>query len=198
VGYVLTSTNNPLGRKPWNFSTSNSGLSRYDQEQFVIPGVTTGNPLTDPLWTPFSPSPASAGGRAGMGRYNKAQFVIPTNTVLNPEQAPAWTPPGLGKYYGSSFPVPMGGILSRGQLGDYEVDPATLPPAPAGMQYNAQYELVPIPKPNYTPYILLGLAAVGGAAWWYYKGGGKKMLTPKPVALPVMPAAPAIPSRVRI
>jgi hypothetical protein len=193
VGYVLTSTNNPLGRKPWNFAVSNSGLSRYDQEQFVIPTVTVGNPLTDPLWSP--------GGGVGLGRYNQAQFVIPTNTILNPEQTPTWQP-GLGKYYGSRFPVPtagMSGLLSRGQLGDYEVDPATLPPPPAGMQYNASYQLVPIPQPNYTPYYLLGLAALGGAAWWYYKGGGKNFFKPpKPVTLPMLPAAPAIPSRVRL
>lgn len=164
MAYKLESTENPLGHKPWSFATSNSGLR----------GLLS---------------------RGDLGRYNVANFVIPTNTILAPNQTPIWNPPGagMGRYDAASFVIPTSGSgdplnAPRWQpgLGDYQVDPATLPPPPAGQMYNAQYQLVPVPQTNYTPWIVLGVALAGGAAWYLYT----HHKTPK-MKLPVVSPATA-------
>lgn len=160
MAYKFDSTENPLGHRPWSFATSNSGLNGllsrgslgiYDQANFVIPTNTVLSPAQTPRWIP-----------PGMGRYTQAKFAEPSVSVGNPLDAPRWTPNGMGKYYAQNFVIPPTG------MGDYEVDPATLPAPPAGEQYNAQYQLVPIPQTNYRPWILLGLLAAGGAAYYFY------------------------------
>lgn len=183
MGYVKTSTANPLGHKPWNFATSNNGLSRYDQANFVIPAPSSGNPLTNPQWRP------------GMGRYTAQPFVIPTHGM-----AGLLSRGHLGEYTAQNFVIPTSTVLvgtappppwGRTGMGDYEVDPATLPPAPAGMQYNSAYQLVPIPKQSNTPLIIAGLLAAG-AAFWYFEGGGKKFFSAPKMKLPVVQTLPGV------
>lgn len=134
----------------------------------------TENPLGHKPWS-YALSNSGLNGllsRGQLGVYDEASFVIPTNTILTPDQTPRWNPPGLGKYYGSNFPVPMG---------DYQTDPSTLPPAPAGQMYNASYQLVPVPQASPVPWVLLGLLAAGGAYWYFTQ---KKASMKLPVVSP--------------
>jgi len=122
----------------------------------------TANPLGKRPWN-FALS------NNGLSRYYGASFAVPQ--------------PTLGKYISSPFVIPPTQQVSgpppwAGGLGDYAVDPATMPPAPAGMQYDANYNLVPIPPPNpLVPIALLGGA--GFAAWYFF------LRKPKRVSLPV-------------
>ena len=139
MSYVRQSTENPYGFRPWGFSLSNNGL--------------TANPATGMskyIGDNFAiPTHGGGLGRLGsMRKYIASPFVLPTTGTQNPAGAAPYAWPGATG------------------LADYEVDPSTLPPAPAGMQYNAQYHLVPIPQPNYTPWLIGGAAAI--AAWWYF------------------------------
>jgi hypothetical protein len=172
MAYVQHSTANPLGKRPWKFATSNNGLSFYEGSAFVIPTSTTGNPLNQPAY--------NFAGAAG------ATALSPVNSMhprARRHQARRRARTALGKYIGSSFVIPPTQQVSgpppwQGGLGDYAVDPATMPPAPAGMQYDANYNLVPIPPPS--PLVPIGLlGAAGFAAWWFF------LRKPKRVSLPV-------------
>jgi hypothetical protein len=122
----------------------------------------TNNPLG---WKPWGHQLSNN----GLSKYIGDQFVIPTQPSGNPLNQASYRFGGLG-------------------MASYGIDPATVPPPPAGYQYDASYNLVPIPKPSATqqaesfltqPLVLLGLA---GAAWWYFSK--KKTRMPR-VALPV-------------
>lgn len=183
MSYVKTSTANPLGHKPWQWKTSNNGLNRYDAANFVLPTSTVGDPLNAPMWR-----------GPGMGRYTAQPFQIPTHGL-----AGMLSRGRLGEYTAQSFEIPTSTVLvgnppppwGRSGMGDYEVDPATLPPAPAGMQYNAAYQLVPIPPPSNVP-LILGALAVAAGAYWYFEGGGKKFFAPAKVKLPVVQTLPGV------
>jgi len=116
--FVRASTENPLGKRPWNFALSTNGLSFYEAAQFPVPFV-------------------SRPPRAGLGDF----FVA---------------------------------------------DPRTLPPAPAGYQYQQSagaggvpaWTLVKTPPPP-GPSPLLLLALAGGALWYFNR---KK----KSITLPVV------------
>ena len=148
MSYVLQSTANPYGFRPWGHALStngltvnpNTGMSKYIGDRFAIPT-----------------SDGTLGRLGSMRKYIASPFAIPTTGTQDPLGASPYAWPSAG-------------------MGDYTVDPSTLPPAPAGMQYNAQYQLVPIPQTDYTPW-LWGAAAI--AAWWYFsKKGGMKLSLP--------------------
>lgn len=164
--YIRHSTNNPLGKRPWRFATSNNGLSLYTASDFVIPGQTPGgSPENLPSfnWGAAAPSVHPAARRhcarkraRGMGKYIASNFVLPA--ALTYSGPPPW---------------------QRG-LGDYTVDPATMPAPPAGMQYDAGFNLIPIPPPS--PLVPIALVGAAGFAAWYFLIRKQKM--PR-VSLPV-------------
>ena len=73
--YANMSTQNPLGKRPWNFATSNSGLSFYAAQNFPVPYVSRGlgNFVTDMSTLPPAPS--------------GEQYVTPPGSVLPQLQA---------------------------------------------------------------------------------------------------------------
>ena len=167
--YIRHSTANPLGKRPWRFATSNNGLSLYTAQNFVIPGQTSGNPLNQPAYN-FGAAPLiSAAGATSTHPQQRKHCA-----KMRARAARAGSG-GLGKYIGSNFPLPIdvpatappwGGGLSG--LGDYAVDPASMPAPPPGMMYDANFNLVPAAPAAPSPVASIGLlAATGFAAWWF-------------------------------
>jgi hypothetical protein len=170
--YIVHSTKNPLGKRPWTFATSNNGLhglNLYTASNFVIPGQTVGNPLNQPSYAWGAPAmPSGAAARSTHPQQRRHCARMRARSMQHSRS--------LGKYIASSFPLPSditysgpppwsnGGMAG---LGDYAVDPATMPAPPAGMQYDANYNLVPVAPAEPSPVASIGLLAVSGfAAWW--------------------------------
>jgi hypothetical protein len=163
--YIVHSTKNPLGKRPWRFATSNNGLhgmDLYTAQNFVIPGQTVGNPLNQPSynWGSTPVSAASANSTHPQQRRHCARMRVRAKR-------------GMGKYISSAFPLPSDVTYSgpppwqQTTMGDYTVDPASMPPPPAGMMYDANYNLVPAAPPEPSPLASIGLLAASAfAGWW--------------------------------
>jgi hypothetical protein len=178
--YIRHSTNNPLGKRPWRFATSNNGLhgmDLYTAQNFVIPGQTAGNPLNQPSYSwgaPAMPSAAVASSTHPQQRRHCARLRARAISSTR----------GMGKYIGSNFPLPVDGPAPTAPpwasgglsgLGDYAVDPGTMPAPPAGMTYDANFNLVPIAPTAPSPVMSIGLLAGVGVAAWFLFMGNKKM-----------------------